>query len=171
MVSFSAILEKFAQQAEKTGWTYIRIPSAVAAELKSGKQGFRVKGKIDRLAIRQVALLPSGDGDFIMPVNAAMRKGIGKSKGASVRVQLQLDAEPIRPPSDLLECLKDEPVALANYQMLKVSFRNYFTKWIDSAKTEPTRAKRIAHTINALCKGWDFGKMLRAAKEDRAKLQ
>src|SRR5438045_4996820 len=110
MIQFTTTILKFGQQGEKTGWTYIIIPAAMASVLMPGnKKTFRVKGKLDHYAIKGVALLPRGDGDFIMPVNGAMRKGLKKQKGSSVLVQLNLDTQEIKPPAELMECLADEP--------------------------------------------------------------
>jgi len=39
--------------------------------------------------------------------------------------------------------------------------RKYFSNWIESAKTDETKTKRIAQTINALSKKWDYGQMIR----------
>ncbi len=110
MVRFTTILLKFDEKGEKTGWTYIDIPFDIAEKIKPGhRQTYRVKGKLDNYEIKQVAILPMGDGGFIMPVNADMRKGIGKRKGAIVNVQLEEDTSPVKPPADLIECLADEP--------------------------------------------------------------
>lgn len=171
MVQFTATLLKFGEQGEKTGWTYILVPGDFAEKLKpANKQSFRVKGKLDAFPIEKVALMPMGDGNFIMPVNATMRKGIKKHKGATVKVQLTVDNEPLKPPAEFIECLQDEPAALKQYTKLPTSHRNYFTRWIDSAKTDATKAKRIAAAVNALSKQLGFGEMIRAMKEDRQKL-
>ena len=48
MIKFSAILLKFQEQGEKTGWTYIEVPARIAQQLKLGnKKSFRVKGYLD----------------------------------------------------------------------------------------------------------------------------
>jgi len=172
MVKFTTTILKFGQQGEKTGWTYILIPSATAKKLNPGiKTIYRVKGKLDDLKIEQVALMPMGEGDFIMPLNAALRKGLGKKKGAQIKVQLEVDNKPILPPTELLECLADEPAALQYFNSLPQSHRNYFTKWIGSAKTEPTKIKRIALVIRTMVRKMDFGAMLREEREERKKLQ
>jgi len=161
------MIQKFAEKGEKTGWTYILLPAELAQQLQPGvRKGFRVKGKIDQHSFNLVSLLPMGDGDFIMTLNAPMRKSIKKQKGAKVSVHMEVDHGEIVPPKSLLECLADEPKAMENFQKLKMSHRNYFINWIRAAKTDPTIAKRIAATINALEKGWDFGQMLRAMKKD-----
>ncbi len=172
MVSFTTTILRFDQQGEKTGWTYILIPAHLATQLKPGnKKSFRVKGKLDKYSIKGVALLPMGEGDFIMALNSEMRKAIKKQKGAELKVQLQVDHEEIQPSTELIECLADEPEALAKFRSLAKSHQNYFSKWIESAKTEPTKAKRIAHTISFLSKGKDFGEMLRTLKKEKDEMR
>ena len=78
MIKFAATILKFDKQGEKSGWTYIIIPSEMAQQLyPQNKKSFRVKGKLDAYAIEGVALIPMGEGDFIMALNAGMRKSIG----------------------------------------------------------------------------------------------
>jgi hypothetical protein len=171
MVQFSAVIQKFGEQGEKTGWTYIEIPADIAAKIKPGnKKTFRVKGKLDAHPVKAIALMPMGGGNFIMALNAEMRKGIKKRKGATIQVQLQEDKDKLQPPAELLECLSDEPLAKEYFETLTYGHKNYFTKWIESAKTEPTRTKRIAQAVDALNKKMDFGMMLRSLKDERQKL-
>jgi len=167
MVQFSATIKKFNNQGEKTGWTYIEIPASIAQKLNpDNKKGFRVKGKLDDYGFAMIALLPMGGGDFIMALNASMRKAIKKQKGATVKVKMEIDTNEIKPPAELMECLQDEPEALEYFNSLTKGHQNYFTNWINSAKTDPTKAKRIAASLNALNKKLDFGQMLRAIKKD-----
>ena len=168
MVQFTTIIQQFAAQGEKTGWSYIKVPATLAAKLKPGnKKSFRVKGSLDDHAIKGMALLPMGEGDFIMALNATIRKAIRKNKGASVKVRLEPDNTKPSPPRDLVECLKDEPKALEHFNSLAQGHRNYYGNWIRAAKTDTTRAKRIAQSVNALAKGMDYGQMIRSLKQDR----
>jgi hypothetical protein len=167
MVQFTATIKRFAEQGEKTGWTYIDVPAAIAEKLQPGnKKGFRVKGKLDDYSFSMIALLPMGGGNFIMTLSAVIRKGIGKQKGATVKVRMEVDTNEIKPPEELMECLQDEPESLEYFNSLTKGHQNYFTNWINSAKTDPTKAKRIAATLNALSKKWDFGQMIRAMKKN-----
>jgi Domain of unknown function (DUF1905)/Bacteriocin-protection, YdeI or OmpD-Associated len=171
MINFSTTILKFDKQGEKTGWTYIVIPAKIAQQLKlKNKKSFRVKGKLDNFEINKVALIPMGEGDFIMAINAAMRKGIGKRKGATLKVQLVTDDSAILPPAELIECMADEPEALDYYNSLPQGHRNYFTKWIDSAKTDATKTKRITLVIKTMVRKMDFGAMLREEREERKKI-
>ena len=167
MVQFTTTIRRFGEQGEKTGWTHIIIPADIAEQLFPGnKKSFRVKGKLDDHSIEGVALMPMGGGEFIMPVNAGMRKGIHKKEGAMLSVKLEVDKKEIKPPAEFVECLKDEPEAYEHYFSLAKSHQLYFTRWINSAKTEQTKTKRIAQAVNALSKKFDFGTMLRTIKKD-----
>lgn len=165
MVKFTCIILKFDKQGEKTGWTYIEVPADLAQQLKPGnKLGFRVKGKLDNYKITQVALLPMGGGNFIMPVNQEMRKAILKRHGAMLNVQLALDESDFVFNKDFMDCLDDEPAAKKFFNTLPGAHQRYFSKWIDSAKTEPTKIKRISMAVNALAKKWGYPEMLRASQ-------
>ncbi|HET7896015.1 MAG TPA: YdeI/OmpD-associated family protein [Flavisolibacter sp.] len=168
MLRCTLTIEKFAKQGEKTGWTYIRFSEEQAMEVKPGtKTSFRVKGKLDDVSIERVALLPMGDGSFILPLNAALRKAIRKSKGDQVKVCLEADESPLALDADFLDCLQDEPQALHTFQQLAKGHQNYFSKWIESARTTPTKTKRIAMAVNALANGMGFPEMLRARKKEK----
>ena len=167
MVQFTTTIKQFDQQGEKTGWTYIDIPSDIAEKLMPGnRKGFRVKGKLDSFPIKGIALLPMGGGNFILTLNADIRKGIRKKKGAMLEVRLQVDPEGYQLNRDFMTCLDDDPSAREYFDTLSSSHRNYFSKWIDSAKTEPTRIKRITMAVNALSKKWGYPEMLRNGKKD-----
>lgn len=168
MLKFTAIIHQFEEQGEKTGWTYIEIPAGLAQELKpDNKKAFRVKGKLDKYTFNGLSLLPMGGGSFIMALNAEIRKAIHKKKGATVEVQMTEDKQfAIIIPDDLKECLADEPAANENFLKLAGSHRNYYIKWIDSAKTDATRAKRIAATIQAMCNNMSYGEMIRSLREN-----
>ena len=165
MVKFTATLKKFDRQGEKTGWTYFEVPADLAQKLKPGnKREFKVKGKLDSFSVKRVSLMPMGGGVFIMPVNAGMRKGMGKRHGAMIKVQLEADDSAFVFNADFMECLEYEPKAKEHFKTLTGSHQRYFSKWIDSAKTEPTKTKRIAMAVNALAKKWGYPEMLRASQ-------
>jgi hypothetical protein len=165
-IAFSAVLKQFAQQGEKTGWTYLEISQPLADKLQPGvKKSFRVKGTIDAYKIKQVALMPMGDGSFIMPVNAGMRKATHKKKGDTVDLVLEPDNSELKLSEDFLACLADEPGAQEYFGSLPKSHQQYYSKWIESAKTEPTKIKRIAIVVNGLARRMDYGAMLREQRD------
>jgi len=164
-VQFTATIHRFEKMGEKTGWTYFEVPPDLAQKLKPGnRKEFKVKGKLDAHSIKRVSLLPMGGGLFIFVLNAALRKAIGKKHGAIVKVQLTEDNSEFVFNKDFIECLDDEPKAKIFFQSLTGSHQRYFSKWIDDAKTEPTKVKRITLAVNALAKKLGYPEMLRASQ-------
>jgi hypothetical protein len=165
MVAYKTRILKFDKQGEKTGWTYIDVPADVAEQLAPGvKKSFRVKGTLDRFKIAQAALLPMGDGHFILPLKADIRKALGKKEGAQLQVALALDTTAFTLSQDFLECLGDEPKAKTYFNSLPGGHQRYFSKWIEEAKTEETKVKRITLAVNALARQMGYGEMLRERK-------
>jgi hypothetical protein len=165
MHRFQATLQKFNQQGEKTGWTYIQVPVEITEQMKPGVHtAYRVKGKLDDYTYEKVSLIPMGGGQFIIAVNATMRKAIGKQKGAVVKVLIDVDDRAIEINPEFIECMNDEPTAKEYFFSLPQGHRNYFSKWIDSAKTIETKTKRIAMAVNALARRQGYSEMIRANK-------
>lgn len=168
MVEFTALILQFAEQGEKTGWTYIEIAADIAQQIKpDNKKSFRVRGMLDAFPVRGMALMPMGEGNFIMALKAEVRKGIHKSAGAMLHVRLEQDTDfKVEMPADLEECFDFEPEAYEFFNSLAKSHREYFIKWIDSAKSGETREKRIVNTVNAMLRKWNYGQMLRAMRKE-----
>lgn len=166
MLSLNTTIKKFDKKGEKTGWSYIIISSAHAKKLKTSKVSFRVKGSIDSLKLKQTALIPMGDGDFILPVNATMRKALGKRQGDKVNVSLAADDDKFVLSPDLMACLRDEPGALSFFKTLSGSHQKYFSKWIESAKTTQTKTKRVLMAVTALAQEKGYPEMIRTNKRE-----
>ena|SRR5688572_3162126 len=166
-IEFPTTILQFEKKGEKTGWSYIEITSFQANKINPGcKVSFRVKGKIDDYVFEKVALLPMGDGSFILPINAQIRKAIQKEKGEKVKVKMQVDNRELVLSGDLMECLADDPAALTFFKSLPKSHQQYFSKWIEGAKTNTTKTKRIVMAVTSLSKGQGFGEMIRANKNN-----
>ncbi|HYF70625.1 MAG TPA: YdeI/OmpD-associated family protein [Ohtaekwangia sp.] len=165
MIAFSTRVKKFDKKGEKTGWTYIEISKRYADQINPGcKTSFRIKGKLDHHEIGKTALLPMGDGDFILPFNSAIRKGTGKKMGDLIKVEITLDTRELTLSKDFVRCLKDDPIAFGFFKSLPKGHQNYFSKWIDSAKTSATKTKRITMAVIALALKQGYGEMIRASK-------
>jgi hypothetical protein len=168
MVEFDAMMLQFAEQGEKTGWTYIEVPAAIALQLKpDNKKSFRVRGMLDALPVHGMALMPMGEGNFIMALKTGVRKQLHKNAGAMLHCNLEEDLDyKVDIPADLQECFDYEPEALEFFNSLAKSHREYFIKWINEAKTAETRAKRVVNTMNAMLRKWRFNIMLREMRKD-----
>lgn len=166
MIYLKAEIERFEQMGEKTGWSYVFLPSQVAEQIKPDcKVSFRVKGRIDEIAISGIATVPMGEGDFILALKADLRKKLKKEAGAKVELCLEEDRDfKIEMPEDLEVCLADGDELLTTFLKQPKSHQNYFIKWINEAKTESTRAKRLLMTVNAMEKKQDYGTMIRESK-------
>ena len=168
MIRFKGIIEKAITKGDKSGWSYILIDPRHVRKLNGdSRKSFRVKGKLDDFAITQTALLPVADGPFMLPFNAAMRKGTGKKAGDTVLLQLELDEQPVELSADLLVSLREEKAALDFFNTLTPSHQQYFSKWIESARTIHTKAKRITMSVIALASHQGYGEMIRNNKEQK----
>jgi uncharacterized protein YdeI (YjbR/CyaY-like superfamily) len=98
-------------------------------------------------------------------VNGQIRKALRKKAGDRVTVQLEVDKRSLTPNSTFIRCLKDDPVAYEYFNTLPKSHQNYFSKWIETAKTAETKSKRIAMAVMALGLRQGFGEMMRANKK------
>jgi hypothetical protein len=166
MIQFNTIIQKFDKKGEKSGWTYIEITAAQAKKLNAAsKVSFRVKGKLDNFQFEKLALIPMGEGDFILPLNGRIRKALGKKHGDKLKVVMEIDRRKIPLSSDLLDCLNDDPVAMDFFNSLPGSHQQYFSKWIESAKTAETKTKRIVAAMLAFSKKQGYSEMMRAYRD------
>ncbi|MBC6112140.1 YdeI/OmpD-associated family protein [Pedobacter fastidiosus] len=166
MIQFKAEIERFENMGEKTGWSYVFIPAILANQIKSDcKVSFRVKGKIDQVEVLGMAVMPMGEGDFILALKGGLRKKLRKEAGASVELFLEEDKDfKIEMPEDLEMCLSEEQHLMSNFLKQPKSHQNYYINWINQAKTEATRTKRLVMTVTAMDKQQDFGAMIRENK-------
>ncbi len=166
MHSFKSIILKFADKGEKTGWTYVDVPSDIITKLKlKTKKEFRIKGLMDDVKFERLATYPVGNGNFIIAINGELRKKLGKKEGAMVIVKFELDtSEPLQS-KELLECLNEDPIALKQFNSQPLSHRNYFHRYIYTAKGAATKAGRIVNVINAMYKKQNFGEMIRSLQK------
>ncbi len=75
--------------------------------------------------------MPMGDGNFIFPVNADLRKASKRKAGMKVKIKIEVDDTPFSPSAELMECLDDYPDAKDFFLSLTLSHQRYFTNWIE----------------------------------------
>jgi hypothetical protein len=166
MINFTATIEKFEVMGEKTGWSYVFVPTVVAAQIKPNqRKSFRVKGSIDAVPVQGLSLLPMGDGDFIISLKADLRKQLIKEAGAEVTLSLTYDADfKVEMPEDLEICLAEEEDLFKQFLSMPKSHQNYYINWLNTAKSEGTRTKRIVLIMNAMAKKLNFAQMISESK-------
>lgn len=165
MLKYETQIQKFSKKGEKSGWSYIVISQQQAKKLHpSSRTAFRVKGTLDKMQIEKISVLPMGDGSYILPLNGTMRKTLAKGEGDKITVSLQEDKRELKLSTEFITCLKDEPGAYEFFCSLPKSHQQYFSKWIESAKTDETKAKRIAMSVIGLAARQGYPEMMRANK-------
>jgi len=168
MPTFKSIIQKFANKGEKTGWTYVDVPPDIILKLKlKNKKEFRIKGVIDNVKFERMAVYPIGEGNFIIAINGELRKKLGKKEGATIAIKFELDKSEALQSQELLDCLNEDSVAKKQFESLNLSHKNYFHRYIYSAKGAATKAGRIVNVINAMYKKQNFPEMLRGLKKEK----
>lgn len=85
----------------------------------------------------------------------SIREQIGKTFGDEVKITVELDTEPrvLEVPKDLLKELKKDKEAKAFFEKLSYTHQREYVMWIEEAKKEETRARRILKAIEMLKQG------------------
>jgi bacteriocin resistance YdeI/OmpD-like protein/uncharacterized protein DUF1905 len=91
-------------------------------------------------------------GEFKFPVSAAVREAAGVAAGDEVDVSLELDTKPreLNLPEELAKALGREPAAKQAFEQLSYSKRKRHILAVEGAKTEETRQRRVAKTLEEL---------------------
>jgi len=138
-------------QGDKTA-TGIRVPPEVVEALGAGKRP-AVTVTINGFTYRSSVAVMGGD--FMIGVSAENRAGTGVKGGDEVDVDVELDTAPreVTVPPDFAAALDAEPAARRTFDGLSYSNKSWHTYQIAGAKSDETRARRIAKSIEALREG------------------
>jgi uncharacterized protein YdeI (YjbR/CyaY-like superfamily) len=93
--------------------------------------------------------------DYMVGVSAENRAGAGVAGGDVVDVDIELDSAPreVTVPPELAAALDAEPAARRTFDGLSPSNKGWHTQQVTGAKTDETRDRRIAKSIEALREG------------------
>jgi hypothetical protein len=130
----------------------ITVPEEIVTALGAGRRPpvvVTINGKSYRSSIAVMG------GQNMVGVSAANRKLTGCTAGDTVEVDLELDTQPrvIDVPEDLAAALSAEPEAEAFYVTLPYSSQRRYVEPLADAKTDDTRARRIAKVVSDLRAG------------------
>jgi hypothetical protein len=94
-------------------------------------------------------------GEFLVGLNKEVRTGAGVQAGDTVSLELKLDSEPrtVDVPAALAEALDADPEAKATFEGLAFTHRKEFARWIEEAKREETRARRVTQALDMIRTG------------------
>lgn len=143
-------------------WKVAMIPEVAMPKVSFGIM--KVKGKIDTYEFSNAHLMPMGNGHLGLPVKAALRKKLKKQAGDMVHIVLYKDQAPLVVPNELLLCMEYGEGILERFETYSDSEKKAFIDWIYSARTEQTKADRIAKTIEMVQRGERFYDKLKQGK-------
>jgi hypothetical protein len=128
----------------------VNIPFNVEAAFGSKGQ-VRVRGTINGHSFRGSAM-PHGDGTHFIVVNKDIRDAIGVTQGDTVQVIVERDTEERRVdvPDDLRIALDAHEPARTAFEKFSYSHQKEYVDWIESAKTDPTRKRRIQSAMEKI---------------------
>jgi hypothetical protein len=139
------------QQSGKTA-TGIEVPEEVVEALGAGKRP-AVKVTINGYTYRSSVAVVGGR--YMVGVSAEHRAGAGVAGGEEVDVDIELDTAPreVSVPADLAAALDAEPAARRTFDGLSYSNKSWHVLQVEGAKTEETRQRRIARSVDLLKQG------------------
>jgi hypothetical protein len=138
-------------QGDKTA-TGIRVPDDVVAALGKGKRP-PVRVTINGYTYRNTIAVMGGE--YMVGVSAEHRVGAGVAGGDEIDVDIELDTEPrvIAVPDDFAAALDAQPDARRNFDALSYSNKSWHVLQVGGAKSDETRQRRIAKSVEALREG------------------
>jgi hypothetical protein len=149
-ITFTAPLEKF---SGKGGWTFVRIPQSFSERLG-------MRGMVPVLAtveghVFERSLMPIGDGTHMIAMNKSMLKVIGKQLPDDVTVHIAVQSQPhaVRIPEELAIAFDLDPDGKELFHALPRSTQRGLVMWLESARTDHTRANRAGEILRRLSLG------------------
>jgi hypothetical protein len=146
---FDAVLELDSEN----GGVYFLTPFAVE-ETYGTRAQVKVRVTIDGFPY-QSSLFPLGDGTHGLVVPRAIRNAIDKTWGHVVHVQLARDTAPrvVEVPADLADALLLTPGAREKFTNLSYSHQREYVRWVEGAKKDDTRRKRVVEAAEMVAAG------------------
>lgn len=132
--------------------TGIQVPGEVMEALGAGK---RPAVTVTVNGYRYRSTVASMGGVAMVSLSAEHRAGAGVAGGDEVEVDLELDTAPreVEVPADLAAALDAEPAARSTFDGLSHSNRSWHVLQVTGAKTDETRRRRIARSVDLLKQG------------------
>ena len=138
-------------QTGKTA-TGMEVPAEVVDALGGGKRP-AVRVTINGYTYRSTVAVMGGT--YMVGVSAENRAGAGVAGGNEIDVELELDTAPrvLAIPADFAAALEAEPEAQRFFDSLSYSNRQWHVLSVEGAKTDETRQRRIAKSVELLKAG------------------
>lgn len=130
----------------------LEIPPDVVGAMGAGKRP-PVTVTINGFTYRSTVAVMGGV--YMVGLSGERRAAAGVAGGDVVDVDIELDTAPrvLAIPADLAAALAAQPEARATFERLSYSNKSWHTLQVEGAKTDETRQRRIARSIEALAAG------------------
>ena len=94
-------------------------------------------------------------GEFLLGLSREVRDGAGVQADDEAEVTIELDEAPrdVDVPADLAAALAADPQAAASFDRMAFTHRKEYGRWIDEAKREETRERRVAQALEMIRAG------------------
>lgn len=91
-------------------------------------------------------------GEFLVGMSRAVREAAGVRAGDTIEVELERDDTPreVEVPEPLATALAAEPSLRPIFDSLSYTYRKEYARWVQEAKREETRERRVAEVIERL---------------------
>jgi len=144
---FSAVLQHRGPAAA------VVLDDAQVAAVGEGAKRFPVVATVNGFTWRTTVTRMGGE--FLLGLSRAVREQAGAEAGGTVDVELALDTAPreVEVPEALARALQEDPVAQAAFEALAYTHRKEYARWIDEAKRDETRERRVAQALQMLIEG------------------
>ena len=135
-----------------SGGMYVIVPFDVEKEY--GKKRVKIIAKIESETY-QGSLVRMGTPDHILLMRKDIREKIGKTAGDIVNVEVEEDTAPrvVVVPEDFQKILNQNPTEKAFFQKLSFTHQKEYVQWIEEAKREETRIRRMQKAIEMMKEG------------------
>jgi len=132
--------------------TGIQVPDEVIEALGAGRRP-AVKVTVNGYTYRSTVAVMGGAN--MISLSAEHRAAAGVAGGEEVEVDIDLDTAPreVTVPADFAAALDAEPAARRTFDGLSYSNKSWHLLQVEGAKTDETRQRRIAKSVDILKQG------------------
>ncbi|MGA7374898.1 MAG: YdeI/OmpD-associated family protein [Candidatus Sulfotelmatobacter sp.] len=143
-------------EGKEAGVVAAITPPVDVIEIFGTRARVPVRGTINGFPFRS-SLMPMG-GCHMMSVNQTLREGAGVEAGDIVEVVMERDDEKrtVEVPAVLKKLLAKNKVARANWEKMGFTHKKEIALWIEAAKKEETRERRVAKAMEVLEAGTKY---------------
>ncbi|MEA2292081.1 MAG: hypothetical protein QOF17_1101 [Solirubrobacteraceae bacterium] len=129
------------------------LDDAQVAAVGEGAKRFPVVATVNGYTWRTTVTRMGGE--HLLGLSRAVRQAAGAEAGDSVDVELELDTaeRTVEVPEALAAALDADPAARETFDGLAYTHRKEYARWVDEAKRDETRERRVSQAIEMIKAG------------------